>query len=436
MEENSKDFSERLWSAFSSMKLGLALLGIIAFVASIGTVVPQIEQAPEKAEAVSQLWQMMGFTHLYSAVWFRLLLGLLCINLIVCSTQRFRGIYLRTFKLTPPSNLAKVPQKNRLEVQGELVSLRESVQEVLIQKGFRFTLSDQSDHWSFIAIKRRLGNWGSLITHLSFVVLVVGALLGSFLGFKGYFMEGAGTTIPIQAIEVSKGKVSEKFSVRINSAEDRILPNGERDNWYTDMSIIENGQEVARKTLSVNHPFVYQGITFYQASFANGALFTAEMNGQKKPVVLRDQGQSYYQAPGTDLYLVTTLARGSSEKPGVLFQIYKGTGADPIQTGQLNAGETIDVQGAYRLTFDGLAGFTGLQVKKDPGVAVIWLGCGLLLGGLLLAFYWQPLVISGIIQAEQGKRGNLTIGVLSGKMTDSARVALEQFVSSVSKMIR
>ena len=439
MEEfskDSKDLSERIWNAFSSMKLGLALLGIIALVASIGTVVPQIEQAPEDAKAVSQLWQTMGFTHLYSTVWFRLLLGLLCINLIVCSIQRLRGIYLRTFKLTPPPTLARVPQKNRHVLQGEVTSLRESVQEVLIQKGFRFTLSDQSEYWSFIAIKRRLGNWGSLITHLSFVVLVIGALLGSLLGFKGYFMEGAGTTIPIQAIEVSKGKVTETFSVRINSAEDRLLPNGERDNWYTDMSILENGQEVARKTLSVNHPFEYKGVTFYQASFANGALFTAEINGQKNPVVLRDQGQSYYQAPGTDLYLVTTLARGSTLKPGVLFQVYKGTGADPIQTGQLLTGETIDVQGAYRLTFNGLAGFTGLQVKKDPGVALIWLGCGLLLGGLLLAFYWQPLVISGIIQSENGKRGTLTVGALAGKMTDRTREALEQFVGSITKMIR
>ena len=436
MEENSKGLSERVWRAFSSMKLGLALLGIIALVSAIGTVIPQEAVDPEKAQAVGGLWKMLGLTHLYSTVWFRLLLGLLCINLIVCSTQRFRSIYLRTFKLTPPSNLAQVPQKNRHVVQGELASLRESVQEVMIQKGFRFTLSDQSDHWSFIAIKRRLGNWGSLITHLSFVVLVVGALLGSLLGFKGYFMEGAGKTIPIQAIEVSKGKVSETFSVRINSAEDRFLPNGERDNWYTDMSILENGQEVARKTLSVNHPFAYKGITFYQANFSNGAHFTADMSGQKTPVVLQDQGRSYFQAPGTDLYLVTTLATSSSQKPGVLYQVYKGTGADPIQTGQLKTGETIDVQGTYRLTFDGLAGFSGLQVKKDPGVAVIWLGCGLLLGGLLLAFYWQPLVISGIVQFENGKRGNLTVGALSGKMPESTREALEQFVSSVTKMIR
>jgi cytochrome c biogenesis protein len=181
---------------------------------------------------------------------------------------------------------------------------------------------------------------------------------------------------------------------------------------------------------------MYKGITFYQASFANGALFTAEMNGQKSPVVLRDQGQSYYQAPGTDLYLVTTLARSSLQKPGVFYKVYKGTGADPIQTGQIKTGETIDVQGTYRLTFNGLAGFTGLQVKKDPGVAVIWLGCGLLLVGLLLAFYWQPLVISGILQAENEKRGTLTVGALSGKMTNRTREALEQFVSSVTKMIR
>ena len=435
MVENSKSWSDRLWRAFSSMRLGLALLGIIAFVAGIGTLIPQTELDAEKAQAVSQLWQTMGFTHLYSTVWFRLLLGLLCINLIVCSLQRFHGIYKRTFRLAPPSNLAQVPQKNKIVVQGQFAPLRESVQEALRQKGYRFTLREQSDSWSFVAIKRRLGNWGSLITHLSFVVLVIGALLGSILGFKGYFMEGAGTTLPIQSIQVSKGTVSEAFSVRINSAEDRFLPNGERDNWYTDMSIIENGQEVARGTLSVNHPFVYQGITFYQASFAKGAQFTVDQNGQKTPVVLREQGQNYFQAPGTDLYLIATTMIGSSssQKAGSFYQVYKGTGAQPIQSGQLTSGQTIDVQGTYQLTFDEPTGFTGLQVKKDPGVSVIWLGCALLMGGLLLAFYWQPEVISGIFQSENGIQGKLTVGALSGKVTDSTRKALEQFVSSIAK---
>ncbi|MDP4160231.1 MAG: cytochrome c biogenesis protein ResB, partial [Bacillota bacterium] len=117
----------------------------------------------------------------------------------------------------------------------------------------------------------------------------------------------------------------------------------------------------------------------------------------------------------------------------VLFQVDKGTGAEPIQTGQLTPGQTVDVQGTYKLTFEGISGFTGLQVKKDPGVVVIWLGCAMLLGGLLLAFYWQPVVISGILQSENGKQGILTVGASSGKVTALTHQALEQFVSSVTK---
>lgn len=435
MEENSKDnLSEQIWRVFSSMKLGLALLGILIVVSAIGTVVPQMGQSPEKAQQVSQIWKSMGFTNLYSAVWFRLLLGALCINLIVCSIQRFTGIYQRTYKLKPPTNLAQVSQKNRQEIKGKPALLRESVQAFLKQEGFKVTLSEESNHWSFIAIKRRLGNWGSLITHLSFVVLVIGALIGSIFGFKGYFMEGPGSTLSIQEIQLSKGSIAETFSVRINSAEDRFLPNGERDNWYTDMSIIENGQEVARKTLSVNHPFKYEGITFYQANFANGVDFTADMNGQEIPILLYDQGQSYFQAPGTDLYLVTAIQKGSAQKVNALYQIYKGAAEKPVQTGMISMGETIDVQGTYQLTFNGIAGFTGLQVKKDPGVGLIWLGSGLLLAGLILAFYWQPVVISGILQSENEGQGSLTVGALSGKMPASNNESLEQFVSSISKL--
>lgn len=436
MVENTNSWSDRLWRAFSSMRMGLALLGIIAFVAGIGTLIPQTEQDPQKAQAVGQLWQSLGFTHLYSTVWFRLLMGLLCINLIVCSLQRFNGIYKRTFRLKPPSKIEQVPTKNRQVVQGEFSQMRESILQTLKQKGYHLTQSEQSDPWGFIALKRRWGNWGSLITHLSFVVLVIGSLLGSILGFKGYFMAGVGQTLPIQTIQLSKGRISENFNVRINSAEDRFLPNGQRDNWYTNLSILENGKEAARDTLSVNHPFEYKGITFYQSNFAYGANFTVDLKGQKIPVVLQEeQGKNYYQAPGTDLYFVisTVSPAYASQKAGAFFLVYKGTEAQPVQSGQLTAGQTIDVQKTYKLTFEGTVGFTGLQVKKDPGVSIIWLGCALLLGGLLLSFYWQPEVISGILQSQDGQKGNLTVGLLSGKITDSSIKNLEQFVSTVTK---
>ena len=414
MTEKS-DHQGKLWELFSSMKLGLALLGLIALVAGVGTFFPQIAQEPDKAQAVGRFWQALGFTHLYSTVWFRLLLGLLSLNLIVCSLQRFSGIYRRTFKPSPPESAVGVPRKIRAEINGSLPVLRQAVERVLSARGYRLNTEEHEGIWTFIGIRHRLGNWGSVVTHLSFVILLVGALLGSVMGFKGYFMAVTGEVVPIQKIQIERGKVAENFSVRINSAEDRFLPNGERDNWYTDLSILESGKEVARQTLSVNHPFTYRGITFYQANFANGAHFTADVKGQKIPVVLQDQGGNYFQAPGTDLYLIVAAMQSGFNKQSVMFQVYKGQGSRPVQTGQLTVGESVDVQGQYHLTFDGNAAATGLQVKQDPGIWVIWLGSALLLAGLMLSFYWRPRIVAGVWEMHGAGQGKLILGAATGK---------------------
>lgn len=428
MSEQQDDITEKVWRIFSSMKLGLALLGIIALAAGVGTFFPQVNVDPDKAQAVGKIWQTLGFTDLYGTFWFRFLMGLLCINLIVCSVQRFSGVYNQTFRLNPPKEISAIPNKIQANLAGESGSLKGSVGDVLKHRGYKLVIEENHSDWSFIAIKRRLGNWGSIISHIAFVVLVLGAMLGSFLGFKGYFMTSAGTTVPLNSIQVSKGIVNHNFSVRINSAEDRFLPNGERDNWYTDMSILKNGQEVARQTISVNHPFTYEGVTFYQSNFAHGVQLTADLKGKKIPVILEEQGGNYYQAEGTDLYLIAADVKSDQQTTSVYYQVYKGTAAQPVQTGQLKLGQTIDIQGQYKLTLEGKAGFTGLQVKEDPGVGIIWLGCGLLLGGLLLSFYWRTTVVLGIFTAQQGSQGELTMGALAGKAAGGVQSELERLI--------
>ncbi len=93
MDKESRIWSDKLWEVFSSMRLGLGLLGIIAFSAGIGTLFPQVAENPTRAQAVAKIWVSLGFTHLYSTFWFRLLLGLLCINLIVCSRRAILYLY-------------------------------------------------------------------------------------------------------------------------------------------------------------------------------------------------------------------------------------------------------------------------------------------------------------------------------------------------------
>lgn len=430
MSGKSDGIVEKIWDVFSSMKTGLVLLGIVALISGIGTVIPQEALDPEGAKAVSSFWKALGFTNLYSSVWFQLLVGLLCINLVVCSVHRFEGIYKLTFKPNVPKAAGNVPSKIQAKVSGDDgEELKQGVQKVLKSKGFRLLSLEQDGQWGFVAQKRRWGNWGSFITHIAFIVLILGALIGSLTGFKGYLMAGEGDTVPIRTIDVSKGKVNENFSVKINSVEDKILANGERDNWYSDLSIIDGGKEVARQTISVNHPLSYKGVTFYQSSYAPGAMFTVDQKGQKTPVVLQSRGGNYYQAPGTDLTLVLAAMKTDPKEPVILYQVFKGNGRQPIKMGQLTPGQSENVENTYTLTFDKTSGFTGLQVKKDPGVVIVWLGCGLLMLGLLLSFYWRPITLSGVL--EKQKETVLTLGALSGKLNLGTKDEFERIIDEL-----
>lgn len=430
MSNSSEGYVEKLWDIFSSMKTGLVLLGIVALASGVGTLIPQEALDPERAQAVSEIWRALGFTHLYSSIWFQLLLGLLCINLIVCSVQRFGGIYRQTFKPITPKNPGNTPSK----IQAKLSSqdgetLRSDLQKLLQNKGFRVISNEQDGKWSFVAQKRRWGNWGSIITHLAFVILIVGALLGSLIGFKGFLMVSVGNTVPIQLINVSKGKVIEDFSVKINSAEDKILQSGERDNWYTDLSIIESGKEVARQTISVNHPFSFKGVTFYQSSFAPGAKFTVDLKGQKIPVVLQSRGGNYFQAPGTDLLLIMAVMKADPKEPVIQYQVFKGNTQQPLKMGQLTLGQSENIDNTFTLTFDELANFTGMQVNKDPGVIVVWIGCGLLMLGLILSFYWRSITLSGILE-KQGE-SVLILGAQTGKVSVGIKEEFNRIVSEL-----
>jgi cytochrome c biogenesis protein len=325
-----------------------------------------------------------------------------------------------------------IPQKIQAKITGSEKELQDAVTDVLKHKGYHLTTNDQEKPWSFIAQKHKWGNWGSLITHIAFIVLISGAV-GSLTGFKGFFMAGEGETLSIQDIKVSKGSISENYSVKINSTEDRVLANGDRDNWYTDMSIIESGQEVARQTLSVNHPFSYKGVTFYQSSFAQGGKFTVDVNGQKTPFVLQNQGGNYFEAPGTDLYFILAAMKADPKAPVVLYQVYQGYSSQPIAMGQMNLGQSDKINDTVSLTFDGLSNYTGLQVKKDPGVNLVWLGCALLMFGLVLSFYWRPYTVSGILETK--KETSLLLGAVSGKIAVGTQEEMKQIAAEVEERL-
>ncbi|GAB4260875.1 cytochrome c biogenesis protein ResB [Thermincola ferriacetica] len=75
--------------------------------------------------------------------------------------------------------------------------------------------------------------------------------------------------------------------------------------------------------------------------------------------------------------------------------------------------------------------YTGLQVKKDPGVPVVWLGCGLLVFGVTLSFVIQQRKIWAVISDEAGKAI-----VDIGGMTLKNKLAFEREFNRIVETIK
>src|SRR3989344_3380940 len=83
----------RIWKFFSSVKLAIWLLAIIAFFSLLGTFIPQNEAPAFYIESIGHagysLLLKTGLNNIYSSWWFILSLVLFSLNLTVCLLNKF-----------------------------------------------------------------------------------------------------------------------------------------------------------------------------------------------------------------------------------------------------------------------------------------------------------------------------------------------------------
>lgn len=277
------------------------------------------------------------------------------------------------------------------------------------------------------ADKGRAGIWGSFLVHLGFLTLILGMAVGHQLGFKGFYMSPAGSTYALTDIETQQGTVSTDLSVHIYAAEEKFDAAGHRDNWYTDIGVSRDGVELKRALISVNHPLTVEGISFYQASFAPGVSLVADIKGEQTLLGLQPQARNYFHAPGTSLYLICDQIGLRDGKTIISYQVLDEENPTSVQTGELVQGERKQIQDGYELTLLGPANFTGLQIKKDPGVPLVWLGCLLIMLGLVLSFYFKPARL-WFAWREDGSVAKPVLALTTAAGAEAARELLERLV--------
>lgn len=175
------------------------------------------------------------------------------------------------------------------------------------------------------------------------------------------------------------------------------------------LTVFENGRTVKSKWIEVNDPLKHNGYTFYQSSYSmmpdlssSFALFkvtTAAGQYEEKRVRI---GESFKVA-GTGIEVkVSEFSPSLSfdqsgraftysemmNNPAVRVDITEG---DSVYSKWIarRRGDTWNIPGGHVIQFTDMWGaqFTGLQVRKDPGVWIVYLGCFTMSVGLFIAFF-------------------------------------------------
>jgi cytochrome c biogenesis protein len=412
----------------ANLQLAIVLLLIIAVFSIAGTVIEQGESLnfyqtnyPEKPALFGFLtWKVLlatGLDHVYRTWWYLALLILFGSSLMACTFKR----QLPAWKwFTRDQKLYSKPQQFQKFALSAAVS-GSSIEPLLQQLQKRkYRIVNDSDR--IYARKGIIGRLAPIVVHISMMIILIGGLVGALTGFITQEMVPSGNTFKVENVTdagpFAASQVPKDWSVKVNRFWIDYLPSGEIDQFYSDLSVLDQaGQEVDRKTIHVNEPLKYKGVTMYQASWSVAGV-TVKLNNSPElpfpmaPLKVPNGGRLW----GTWLPIKPDMSDGVS----LVVRDLQGLVLVYDKSGKLIAtvrkGMSTEIQEGLRLSIVDVVGSTGLQIKADPGVPIVYLGFALMMLSTLMS-YVSHSQVWGLYQ--DGK-------IYLGGITNRAQVAFER----------
>ncbi len=450
-----KSQSHPVTAFFASVQLALVLLFLLAATSIIGTIIPQ-NQPPQfyfdqYGATAARFIHVLDIPVMYSSWWFLTLLVLFSINLIVCSVKRIPQV----IAIIRKDNLNTTPERLKKMTFSQEVSLRgipdpDTVSTLFRQNGWRTTQQKKPGGILFFAQKGAWTRFGVYVVHLSILVILTGALLGSSMfaekvlhnpnfAFKGsmaiqegqyndtVFASGSGHAIPLG------------FSVLCTAFTVDFYPNGMPRLYLSQVTVLEDGKPVAGKEnvdVKVNHPLQHKGITLYQSAYRGLQRFSVTIEKKNKAkqttakhqdVILPAKEQAWREA-GISYGIINHQIVGNDIR-SVKIWFYDGQGQ--ADTFWVDLGKKAVLErptGTY--TFQSKQIYaTILQVTKDPGVWIVYTGCMLMLAGLSIAFFTAHRKIFAYLKVEKN-RASLLIAGTSNKNTAGFEKTCQQLIKN------
>jgi cytochrome c biogenesis protein len=222
------------------------------------------------------------------------------------------------------------------------------------------------------------------------LIILIGGVVGALTGFIAQEFVPMGETFQVKNIldagPWSGGQVPKDWSVKVNRFWIEYLPTGEIDQFYSDLSVLDSaGKEADRQTIHVNLPLKYKGVTMYQADWGIAAV---QVKLNNSPVLQLPMNR--LNIPGGRIWgAFVPLKPDMSDGVSLLAKDMQGLVLIYDKDGKListvRKGMAVEIRGV-RISIVDILGSTGLQIKADPGIPMVYLGFGLLMLSVVMSY--------------------------------------------------
>ena len=382
---------QNIFKSIADLRFAIFILLIIACFSVIGTVIEQ-DQSIETYKLNYPLtnrifgflaWDIIlqfGFDHIYKTWWFITLILLFGVSLLTCTLlQQF-----------PSLKIARRCQFFRTTQQFCRLNISTNLKHLLFSQLF-FKIKEK--HYSIFQQKNILycykglvGRIAPIIVHFSMIIILIGAIFGSISGFKAQEIVPKTETFHIQNV-LNNGQftIIPKVSIRINDFWITYTKQTTITQFYSDISFLNvDGNEIQRKTIFVNSPAKYNGIDYYQTDW--------NIIGLRVKV----KNSSIFQYPFINLpntqekIWLTWISTNEQLDNGLTLLIDNLQGYCSVYNkggkfiGNLELHENFNREKSLILM--DIISSTGLQIKADPGISLIYLGFLFLMISTLISY--------------------------------------------------
>jgi len=453
---------------FSSLKLGLTLLGFLGVTTIAGTLILQRPMAEEGqieqvyAPQTIRLLDALGLFDVFHAWWFLVLLGLLGTNIVLASLERFPQAW-RYF--SRPHREADEWYVRRLPVVREIPLGVVKPEAALATAASVFRRKHFHPHPATLAKgtiyveKHRTARLAPYVVHSSLIIIFAGAIVDGVWGYKGYVSLGPGMSV--ERVEPAGPRGVSRplpFTLRCEGAGMEKYADGSPKQYWTQLVVEENGREVLRKRIHVNEPLTHRGIRFFQSSYGSTGVPTqleieaSWLNGKTplqkitlrpdQPILLADGSRIQLANFVPDFVLegnqISTRSNDPNN-PAVHLALTQPDGSRASvwffsSSPQMNYPADPGIR--FRLQGVEMGYFSGLQVAKQPGKGLIWGGCLMLSLGLMLALYMVHIRIWGIVTRDARGKAILLLGGHPNKYRHSFQEQFNKLADAVKEEFR